>query len=623
MTRRGGTSRSARAKAQPALPVRRDEGPTLRILSSIPVRLAALALLLVVAYGGSLQAGASWDDLEILSSNPEIRTLSRPWRFFTDSATIGPHAPAWRAQYRPLRTLGYALQYAAFGGDAWGYHLVSLLLHALGALAVGRLTFALFARGGWTAAAVWLIHPVLSESVLSLAAQANLLCVLLAALALLWHLEWLESSSPRRRVASLAAAFGAMLAYESGALLPLLVIVAEGVWGLKGVPTGRGRLARHLPFWLLLACYLGLRHAATEAIPSAPWWGGSWSASLALQLRVWTEAWRLTFAPVGLPVRYLPADLPALLSPALAAAFHVALFGSAAWAAARRRRLVPLLAIAWWYLAQAPTSNLIVPNLGYPFAPRFLFLALLLPVAAVAAALADVAAARPRTSIALAGVLLLLAIVADRRQTAIWHDGRTLFTAMVERSPDDFPARFNLGWIELKTGHPAVAATQFERARALSPSDGRPAYWLGEIARADGRPDQARALYRSSLETEPRQVEPRVRLAQLDLAERRHEQAAQWLAPIPAAAARSGPSRSLLELTRAELALLRGDCREALDRARNAAAIRPASSRVTFGAAVVLSRCGRREDALELFPESARQARSEVVDMVGGARAFP
>ena len=414
-----------------------------------------------------------------------------------------------------------------------------------------------------------------------------------------------------------------MRAYESGAPLPLLVIVAEMVWRLKGKPARHGRLVRHLPFWLLLACYLGLRHLATEPIPGAPWWGGSWSASLALQLRIWTEAWRLTLLPAGLPVRIQPADLPTLLSPALAVVFHVSMLGLAAWAAARRRRLVPLLAIAWWYLAQAPTSNLIVPNLGYPFAPRFLFVALLLPIAAAGAALAGTTAARPVAAGAVAGALLLLAVAADRRQTAIWYDSRTLFTAMIERSPEDFAARYNLGWIELRTGHPDAAAVHFDRARALSPTDGRPVYWLGEVEMARGRRDQARARYRASLETEPRQVEPRIRLAQLDLADGRHEEAARWLAPIPPAAAQSGPARSLLGLTRAQLALRRGDCRGALELARTAAAIRPPSSRVTFGAAVVLARCGRREDALARFGESALQARSEVVSMIGGARSFP
>jgi hypothetical protein len=165
--------------ARTAKPARRTQPAWLTTLAaSIPVRVALLALLAALAYGASLSSGVAWDDAEQLSANPSIRSLERPWRFFTDPSTATPYGGAFMSQYRPLRTLLFAVEFALFRGHAWGYHLVSLLLHGLGAFAVARLTRALFGRGEFLAAAIWLVHPALSDSVLYLAAQGNLLCVL-------------------------------------------------------------------------------------------------------------------------------------------------------------------------------------------------------------------------------------------------------------------------------------------------------------------------------------------------------------------------------------------------------------------------------------------------------------
>jgi protein O-mannosyl-transferase len=593
------------------------------VRASLPLRVAAMGLLLAGAFGGALRAGVAWDDLEVLSANPAIRTLARPWRFFTDSSTIGPLTPDWLSQYRPLRTLAYALQFAVFRGEAWGYHLVSLLLHALGAAAVGRLAARIFGRGGWLAATIWLIHPALSENALSLTAQGNLLCVTLTALALAWHLQWLEAGGAGRRSASLGAALGAMLAYESGVLVPVLVALAELSWRLAG---RRGRrshwLYRQGPFWGLLAVFLAIRQWVTAPIPVSPWWGGSWAASALMQMRVWVEGWRLTLAPAGMLIRYKPADIPAAISPALAVALHVALLALVVALAARRRGYPLILAVAWWYLAQAPTSNLLLPNPGYPFAPRFLFLALILPVAAAAAWLTPSLARRPALAVALVSAVLL-AVVADRVQTSIWRNSGTVFAAMAEHDPADFGAQFNLGWYQLKSGDLPAAAEHLARARAAGPSDGRPDYLIGEAALAAGRRDIARDHFVRSLEIERRQIEPRVRLARMEIASGQLEQAAAWVSAIPGSASGDLTGRAALEITLAELAAARREGAEARDHVRRALQYRPASSRITFDAAAVLHRLGDEAAARELFREAAGQAGDEYLNMVGETRLYP
>jgi tetratricopeptide (TPR) repeat protein len=597
-------------------------GPWATVASSPSVRVAVLALLLAVAYGAALRAGVAWDDLEILSANPAIRTLARPWTFFTDSSTIGPFTEAWLAQYRPLRTLLFALEFAVFGGAAWGYHLVSLALHALAAFAVGRLTRATFGAGGWLAAAIWLLHPALSETPLSLAAQGNALCVLLAVTAGVLHLRWIDTGSRWWLAGALGAALAAMFSYESGMAAPLLVLACDLLRRVGEGQRGWRWVLRHAPYWALLAAFVVLRQAVTAPIPHEEWWGGSWTASAALQLRVWAEGWRLTVLPAGMLIRYQPEDLPGYLSAGVAAALHVALLGLGAWALVRRRWLVPAIAVVWWYAAQAPTSNVIVPNLGYLFAPRFLFLALVIPVTAAAPFLARHLRGRPLAWCALAAVALL-AVVADRRQAAIWQNTGTVFEALIEHNPRDFGAQYNLGWFELKCGHLDAAAKRFAAAKALNPEDGRPDYWLGEVALAARQRDRALEHLHKSLAIERRQVEPRVRLAEIESDAGRWDDALAWLTAIPETARGGGPRRAELDLGMARAEAGKGDCAAAREHVRAAVDLRPISAALTLAGGRVLHRCGDVDAAHELFRVAAQRAGAEYVSMVGETTAFP
>jgi len=294
---------------------------------SVPVRLALLGLLTAIAYGGAIDAGVAWDDAGVLAANPAVRSLERPWRFFLDPWTINPSGGAMLAQYRPLRTLGFALQFAAFGGQAWGYHLTSLVLHGACACAVGFLTRRLFGRGAWLAASVWLLHPALSENALYLAAQGNLLCLLAAVVSVAKHVAWLVTGQSRDRVASLVAAAVAMLAYEFGAVLIALIALAEVVWRARGGALELAWWRRLGPVALVTVAYFVLRAVVVSPLPATAWWGGSWMASAGLQLRFWLEGWRLTVLPIAQLVRYEVADVPAWAPLGLAVGVHVALAG--------------------------------------------------------------------------------------------------------------------------------------------------------------------------------------------------------------------------------------------------------------------------------------------------------
>ena len=104
--------------------------------------------------------------------------------------------------YRPLGTLSYLFNYAVLGNGEHpeGYHWINLLLHLGNVLLVYALARRLL-KNFWPpvfVAALWAVHPVLTESVTNIVGRVDLL----AAMAVLSGLLDLPEKHGSRRVRS-------------------------------------------------------------------------------------------------------------------------------------------------------------------------------------------------------------------------------------------------------------------------------------------------------------------------------------------------------------------------------------------------------------------------------------
>ncbi len=588
--------------------------PTASIPFSPALRAAFLLLLAVVAFHRAIEAGVVWDDCELVATNPAIRSLARPWRFFTDNWTQTPYGGLMIAAYRPLRTLTYAVEYAVFGGNVWGFHLVSLALHGLGAVGVGLLARRLFGHG-WLAAALWLLHPVLAETVLSLASQANLLCVLGVAGALLAHLRWLDSGHRGWQAVSLLAGAGAMLSYEFGVVAPLLVVVVELAYRHRGGTLRSTWAARYLPWAALTVGYLALRAAVVVPAEPVALWGGSRLASLAMQIQLWTEGWRLTLAPIGMRARYLPEDAAAVPL-ALAVAFHVALAGFLVWALRRRRATIAALALVAFYIGQAPSSNFVIPIPGYPFAPRYLFLSLLVPLAAFGAWAEARIIARPwLLPVALAA--LSAGVVLDRQQVATWKSPFTYFRTILRADPDDYAARVNLAASHYLTGNLEAAEREAGVAQRQQPGEALPFSLEGDIRRRQGRLPEADAAYRSALQRHRMFVPALIGFGRVQLAQGNAAYVRKGLGEIVEVEGITAGNRARILALLAEADARLGACPAVSPRVARAAALAPGSAEVLVDGSRALTRCGERAAAHDTARRAAEAAARELRDMVG------
>ncbi len=127
--------------------------------------------------------------------------------------------------YRPLMMLSLMLDHTLFGDWAGGYHLHSLLWHLAATFLLGRLLTRLFdATRGAVAAAVYALHPVVSEIVCFVSARNDSMALALGIGAV--HLAAPRLASRNRLLAAMLLAAAAGLSKENGlvvlGLLPLI-----------------------------------------------------------------------------------------------------------------------------------------------------------------------------------------------------------------------------------------------------------------------------------------------------------------------------------------------------------------------------------------------------------------
>ena len=133
-------------------------------------------MLAVVSSATGLSNGFALDDLAIVVDNSRVHSLDHWARLFA--------LPYWPPQYgaslyRPVVTLGYALQWSAGGGSPWVFHLCSVLLYAgLCVVMLALLLEMLRPIPAMVAASLFAVHPVHVEAVANVVGQSELLAAL-------------------------------------------------------------------------------------------------------------------------------------------------------------------------------------------------------------------------------------------------------------------------------------------------------------------------------------------------------------------------------------------------------------------------------------------------------------
>src|SRR5947199_3443127 len=124
--------------------------------------------------------GFVWDDTALILRDPLIRS----WRLVPEGFNHFLFVDATASDfYRPIQRLSYTLDYAAFAFRPAPYHIMSVLWHALAAIALFFFAEELLSRfsvnrkrstiTATVAALAWAIHPMQSAAVAYISGRAD------------------------------------------------------------------------------------------------------------------------------------------------------------------------------------------------------------------------------------------------------------------------------------------------------------------------------------------------------------------------------------------------------------------------------------------------------------------
>lgn len=213
-----------------------------------------------------------WDDDYLLTNNPAMKSLDGLWNIWFSPTT---------ADYLPLTLTALWVQWRLFGMDSTGYHIVSILLHAVGSCLVWLLLRCMNLRWAWLAGLVFAIHPLCVVSVSWISEIKNTLSLPFFLLAAIFYVRFDDTSRRKFYWAALIAFLAAMLSKSSVVMFPVLILLYS--WWKRGRLT-KADFLRSAPFFAI-SLALGLvtlNFQLVRAIGSEPIPIGGFDSRLAI-----------------------------------------------------------------------------------------------------------------------------------------------------------------------------------------------------------------------------------------------------------------------------------------------------------------------------------------------------
>jgi tetratricopeptide (TPR) repeat protein len=496
----------------------------------MPLAVAALAF---IAFIPALSASfVTWDDDPNFLDNPYYRGLGwRNLKWMWTTFHMGHYIPiAWM-------TLG--LDYLIWGMNAFGYHLVNLLLHASNAVLLYWIARRLFAAqasegpGGETssrelalaaavAALVFAIHPLRVESVAWITERRDVLSGVFYLATILLYLRWIDArdtgaargESVRPVSAGAIALFVLALLSKATAMIVPAVLLILNVYPLRrfgplspGASSTSARIstlwnsaARRVyleiaPFALLSAAIASLSIVALHP-------GKQLTFAAKLAVSAYSLAFYLwkTLIPSGLaPLYEMPKVIDPLATRYVVGYVVVISVSILAWAVRRRW---PAVTTAWvaFLVISLPLLG-VVQNGPQIVADRYTYQSS--QALGVLAGTAILLLRRPRLSAGIASAYVLTYGALTWHQTGIWHDSERLWSRVLSVDSTSSIAQTAIANVYFKQGRTDEAVERYARALELDPQSTEVMNNLGVALAKQGKPNEAISYYERAVRVRP------------------------------------------------------------------------------------------------------------------------
>ncbi len=502
--------------------------------------LAAVLLLVVLAYLPTFSAAWVWDDHRVLEDNPTLGQLDVLLVSYVYGGGAGSEGCC---NYRPAMMLSHALAQGLWQGPT-SERLLSLLVHLLAVVLVVTIALRLGASWWWAlfAGALLGVHTGASEAVLWPNARSDLLA------SSLFLAAWWAWSHERELLAGVLLGLGPFFK-ESLLVVPLVALVL-----LLGRRQVRWRLL--LPLLLGLVSYLALREGLDMQVP----FGAASSDPLGALGAAAVRGLELAIVPSSVDALPIYTSRPVLGG-------LVVVFGLAAVVTSFGRPTVAGICAALLVLVPNAAASAQNGVLG----DRYFHLVL----AALAVGLA-VLGGRRRLHPLVWAIPLLLATMTFVR-AGDWQSDERLFGHSMASDPDNPFAAFHVAYdLHTRKGDCVAAIPLYEVGMSV---DARAGTNLLACLLRLGLVDEALARGPSIVESSPDNPGPPANLARAALLAGRLDVAERWALE----ACQRGRGRSAHFVLLGDILAARGRADDAAVAYRRALEINPANTEARLG----------------------------------------
>jgi tetratricopeptide (TPR) repeat protein len=478
--------------------------------------LLSLALIVILSYASTLGSPFIFDSRNNIESNPHIRISKITLNELAGAAFKSP------LRQRPLSNISFALNYYLHGYNVVGYHVVNILIH----ISAGFFLYffvkstlrtpALRSRYrndiwiSFFAAAIWMIHPLQTQSVSYIVQRMNSLCAMFYLLSILLYARfrlgekqknkwWLFSGCILAGILSLASK-------QIAATLPVFIVIYE--WYFFQDMDFKW-LKNHLP--LLIGCLLLAAVIALALLGGNPLdriLQGYKSRAFTLAQRLLTEP-RVIIFYISLllwphPSR-LNLDHDFTLSNSLTdplttffAILTIAALMVLAFATARKQRLFSFC-ILWFFGNLVIESSFIALEIVFEhraYLPSMMF--------SLIVALVAYRRVKPEwLQAVLLAALVTVAAVWTHERNAVYSDRITFWQDCVNKSPRKARPYNNLGVALADQGHHREAIEKYRQALQIDPHYADPVGNIGLSLAEQGKMEESIARFLKALEIKP------------------------------------------------------------------------------------------------------------------------
>lgn len=479
---------------------------------------ACLILATVITYINILPNKLFFDDEELIYKNFYVQNLSYFPKYFTTNMIAG--AGKTSNMYRPVLTLSFALDWRIWKNNPAGFHLTSLILHALNGILVFMLVRKIFRDKllAFLTAIFFIVHPFQSEPVAYASGRTDPLYAFFLLLSVLLFSGFINDNFRKFRKYCLSVVFAVLsvLSKEVAVILPIILTL------LIFVPAGRkkedilksGILL--IPFYLISFVYVFLRLTVLNFVNSLNFYsGGLFNSSLKLYsqnlaVRFFTFGWvffqyiALTFFPKNLIIARTPVIIESFLN-IWVIMFLLTVTGLLFVSIKiRKNQPVFIFSFLWFFICLFPVSGVIPIN--NVIAEHYLYLpsvGMFLPFAYFFGKLLKKTGPVKIISTAIVSVLLLLMIIRTVKRTFDWRDPITFYTISLIQTPGHLPMWNNLAMAYQDNGQTDRAIAEYQKLIKAADFYPNTHHNLANAYRNEGRFKEAETEYLAALKMDP------------------------------------------------------------------------------------------------------------------------